>query len=210
MMAKRFTDTMKWNEDWYLDLSLSNKMFWIYICDNCDHAGIFKPNKRMFELLIGEKVNTNKFLESINQDKPRIIVLGNGRWYLTGFIEFQYGGNLSPNNRVHKSILTLLNKNDIDWEHIADTEEATKLPKPIKDDESKPKSLEVVTEYFLSKKSNKKEAEKYFNFYGSKGWKVCKNPMKNWKMAANNWIARNRQDKPDSSYLGGQLNAMKD
>ena len=45
-MAKRFTDTMKWNEDWYLDLALVDKLFWIYICDNCDHAGIFKPNKR--------------------------------------------------------------------------------------------------------------------------------------------------------------------
>ena len=52
-MAKRFTDTMKWNEDWYLDLALVDKLFWIYICDNCDHAGIFKPNKRMFELLFG-------------------------------------------------------------------------------------------------------------------------------------------------------------
>jgi hypothetical protein len=209
MMAKRFTDTMKWNEDWYLDLSLTHKMFWIYICDNCDHAGIFKPNKRIFELLIGEKINSDKFLESVNKDKLRVVVLGNGRWYLTGFIEFQYGDNLSTKNRVHKSILDILNKNDINWDGGYTIKEAPTLDSPKEKVEAKPKSLEVVTEYFLFKKSDKKEAEKFYNFYGSKGWKVGKSPMKNWKMAANNWIARNRQDKPDSSYLGGQLNAMK-
>ena len=47
MMAKRFTDTQKWSEDWYLDLPITYKVFWIYICDNCNHAGIYKPNKRV-------------------------------------------------------------------------------------------------------------------------------------------------------------------
>lgn len=214
-MAKRFTDTTKWNEDWYLDLSLPSKMFWIYVCDNCDHAGIFKPNKRMFELLVGEKINSTKFLETINQDKPRIMVLGNGRWYLTGFIEFQYGSNLNPNNRVHKSILKVLNSNDIDWEGSTGETTTNELigieskPKVAKvKTEPTPSSIEAAIEYFLSKGSNKKEAEIFFNFYGCKGWKVGRDPMKNWKMAASNWIARNKKDKPDSSYLGGQLEQM--
>ena len=110
MMAKRFTDTMKWEEDWYLDLSLTQKLFWIYICDNCNHAGIFRPNKRLFEMLIGDKINLEKFLAQVNEDKLRISILANGRWYITGFIEFQYGSNLNANNRVHKSILKLLKR----------------------------------------------------------------------------------------------------
>ena len=93
-MAKRFTDTTKWNEDWFLDLSISNKLFWIYICDNVDHAGIFKPNKRLFELLVGDKVNIKDFLNIVNGEKERIKILENGRWYLTKFIEFQYGSKL--------------------------------------------------------------------------------------------------------------------
>ena len=36
--------------------------------------------------------------------------------------------------------------------------------------------------------AGKIEAEKFFNYYESNGWKVGKNPMKNWKAAANNWI----------------------
>lgn len=204
-MAKRFTDTEKWNEDWFLDLPTNHKLFWIYICDNCNHAGIFKPNKRMFELLIGEKINSDNFIKDLNSDKDRIIVLPNGRWYLTGFIKFQYGENLNPNNRVHNSILNLLETNGITFSNVVD---GTNKPKLGETTKATPKTLEETQDYFVSKGSNKKEAEKFYNFYGSKGWKVGKSPMKNWKMSASNWISRNTQHIPDSNYLGSQLKQM--
>jgi hypothetical protein len=211
-MAKRFTDTAKWNEDWFLDLTNSHKLFWIYICDNCDHAGIFKPNKRMFELIVGDRIDITDFLSIVNGDKIRIIELENGRWYLTGFISFQYGGKLNVNNRVHKSILSVLTKNNITWvddvkpqlELLEDTQEQ-------KDDTSpgKPRTITEAIDYFKEKGSNKNEGEKFYYFYESKGWKVGKTKMKNWKMSASGWISRNKTNKPDSDYLGGQLNAMK-
>lgn len=205
-MAKRFTDTMKWNEDWYLDLSLTDKLFWIYICDNCDHAGIFKPNKRMFELLIGGEIDVQKFLNTVNQDKPRICVLGNGRWFLAGFIEFQYGNKLNPNNRVHKSILNILNDNDLNLE-VFDTK--VRLDAPTKETRNIPESIQEVINYFKGKGSNKREAERFYFYYESQGWRVGKNPMKDWRMAASGWISRNKKNEPDSDYLGGQLKAMK-
>ena len=205
-MAKRFTDTMKWNEDWYLDLSLIDKLFWIYICDNCDHAGIFKPNKRMFELLIGGEIDVQKFLNTVNQDKARICVLGNGRWFLAGFIEFQYGNKLNPNNRVHKSILNILNDNDLNLE-VFDTK--VRLDAPTKETRNIPESIQEVITYFKGKGSNKREAERFYFYYESQGWRVGKNPMKDWRMAASGWISRNKKNEPDSDYLGGQLKAMK-
>lgn len=211
-MAKRFTDTAKWNEDWFLELSNSYKLFWIYICDNCDHAGIFKPNKRIFELIVGEKMNVTDFLESCNLDKVRIVELENGRWYLTGFISFQYGGKLNVNNRVHKSILSVLTKNNITWvddvkpqlELIEDTQEQKDNASP-----GQPRTITEAIDYFKEKGSNKNEGEKFYYFYESKGWNVGKTKMKNWKMSASGWISRNKTNKPDSDYLGGQLNAMK-
>lgn len=211
-MAKRFTDTTKWNEDWFLELSNSYKLFWIYICDNCDHAGIFKPNKRIFELIVGEKMNVTDFLESCNLDKVRIVELENGRWYLTGFISFQYGGKLNINNRVHKSILSVLTKNNITWvddvkpqlELVEDTQEQKDNTSP-----GQPRTITEAIDYFKEKGSNKNEGEKFYYFYESKGWKVGKTKMKNWKMSASGWISRNKTNKPDSDYLGGQLNAMK-
>tara|TARA_R100001163_G_scaffold57736_1_gene45742 strand:+ start:1589 stop:2209 length:621 start_codon:yes stop_codon:yes gene_type:complete len=205
-MAKRFTETMKWNEDWYLDLSLADKLFWIYICDNCDHAGIFKPNKRMFELLIGNEINVESFLDNVNLNKPRICVLANGRWFLTGFIEFQYGNKLNPNNRVHKSILKILNENNISLDF---PNNKITLSEPINNRRNIPESTQEVITYFQEKGSNKREAQRFFYFYESQGWNVGKNPMKDWKMAASGWISRNNKDKPDPDYLGGQLNAMK-
>ena len=204
-MAKRFTDTMKWNEDWFLELSTSNKLFWIYVCDNCDHAGIYKLNKRMFELLIGAKINTDDFLTTINAEKDRIILLDNGKWYITKFIEFQYGPTLNPNNRVNKTILKLLKDNNIKLEQ----KEVVKLDQPKITTIINPKTIEEVKSFFQEKGSNKKEGEKFYYFYESKGWKVGKESMKNWKMAAKGWISRNKKNLPDSDYLGGQLKAMR-
>lgn len=48
-------------------------------------------------------------------------------------------------------------------------------------------SLEDVKEVFLDK-GHPGEADRFFNYYESNGWKVGKNPMKNWKAAVSNWI----------------------
>ena len=206
-MAKRFTDTMKWNEDWYLDLTLPQKLFWIYICDNCNHAGIFKPNKKMFEILIGKTIDIKLFLDVVNSSKSRIEILGNGRWYLTGFIEFQYGSSLNPISRVHKSILKVLNDNDINYSQY--NKELVQIPQALGRVEDKPRTIADAVDYFKEKGSSKVEGEKFYYFYESKGWKVGKAKMKNWKMSASGWISRNKTNKPDSDYLGSQLDAMK-
>ena len=206
-MAKRFTDTTKWNEDWFLDLSISNKLFWIYICDNVDHAGIFKPNKRMFELLVGDKINVKDFLNSVNSEKERIKILENGRWYLTKFIEFQYGSKLNPNNRVHKSIIKLLDTNNVDYS-IDDEYKMDNSNEGV-GTLSQPNDITEVQSYFIEKLSTKKEGERFYYFYESKGWKVGNVKMKNWKMAASGWIARNTKDLPDASYLDNQLKNMR-
>lgn len=54
-----------------------------------------------------------------------------------------------------------------------------------------PPDLENVKNYFLEKKSTEFEAQKFFNFYGSKNWMVGKNKMKKWELAASGWILRN-------------------
>ena len=63
--------------------------------------------------------------------------------------------------------------------------------------------LQEVEKLFLEKtESNwtesyaKKEAEKFYNFYGSKGWKVGKEKMKSLPHAIGGWISR--CDKPET------------
>ena len=199
-MAKRFTETTKWNEDWYLDLSIQHKLFWIYICDNCDYAGVYKPNKKLFQFCVGYDIKEIDFLQKINIGKKRIEVLKNGRWYLKGFIEFQYGKKLNPNSNVHKNIIKILNENNIKSDSYS--LEGTKQ-------ESQPRTIQEVIDFFKEKGSNKSEGERFFYYYESQGWKVGKNQMKNWRMSASGWISRNKKDLPNSEYLEGQIKAIK-
>lgn len=47
-------------------------------------------------------------------------------------------------------------------------------------------TVEQVLEYCQERKNNV-DAEKFINFYESKGWKIGANSMKNWKAAVHTW-----------------------
>ena len=52
-----------------------------------------------------------------------------------------------------------------------------------------PPALEEIIKYFLEQNSTEVEAQKFFNYFQSNGWKVGgKAPMKDWQAAAGNWI----------------------
>ena len=57
-------------------------------------------------------------------------------------------------------------------------------------------SPEDLVAYFESKESASAEAQKFFNFYESKGWMVGKTKMKKWQSAASGWITRSKDNKP--------------
>lgn len=56
-----------------------------------------------------------------------------------------------------------------------------------------PPSLEDVKAYCLERK-NGVDAETFISFYESNGWKVGKNPMKDWKAAVRTWEKRQKPD----------------
>ena len=39
-MAKRFTDTDKWKKGFIRNLPTKYKLLWLYILDDCNHAGV--------------------------------------------------------------------------------------------------------------------------------------------------------------------------
>lgn len=112
-MAKRFTDTEIWNQDWFLDIPKDYKLFYFYMKDSCNHAGIFKPNFRVFSALNECSINGDEALDLFNSDKERILVLENGRWFIIDFFKFQYGGKLNTKNNAHKSALKSLEDNGV-------------------------------------------------------------------------------------------------
>ena len=71
-MAKRFTETDKWKDPWFLDLTADQKILWIYLCDMCDGAGVIDFSNRHAAFMINGESDPLKNLEVIGQ---RIITL---------------------------------------------------------------------------------------------------------------------------------------
>lgn len=60
------------------------------------------------------------------------------------------------------------------------------------DHKFKPPTLDEVKRYCLERKNNV-DAEKWHNFYSSKGWMVGKNKMKDWRAAVRTWERGDKQ-----------------
>lgn len=84
---------------------------WLYLCDNCDIAGVWKPTWKLAEFQMGCSLDPEEVLEAMG---GRVTVLDNGKWFIATLIEFQQGGSLNPKNLCHKSILRLLEENGVD------------------------------------------------------------------------------------------------
>jgi len=107
-MAKRFTDTEKWKKPFIRSLKAPYKLLWLYICDDCDHSGIWQVDIEVAEIRIGEKLDYNKAILYFND---KIIPLDNGsKWFIPSFIEFQYPSGLSENNKAHTGIIKNLER----------------------------------------------------------------------------------------------------
>ncbi len=107
-MAKRFTDSRKWDDGWFIELDPAYKLMWIYILDKCDHAGIYKTNPKLEICCLGFHLDL-----SADVFTDRIIALGDDKYFIPKFIDFQYQvsvDSLNESNRVHKSVLDVLTK----------------------------------------------------------------------------------------------------
>lgn len=104
-MAKRFTDTGKWDKGSFAELPAYTKLIWLYLCDKCDHAGIWDANFGLMSYQLGEQITRNDILAL----GDRVEWLSESKLFIPGFVEFQYG-ELNPDNRAHLSVIKRLQK----------------------------------------------------------------------------------------------------
>lgn len=111
-MAKRFTDTDKYKKPFVRGLQGAYKLLWDYLYHDCNHAGIWIVDFDIAQIYLGNDmpVNNNDALKYFNNGEKRIIEIeGKTKWFIPGFIEFQYGV-LNPKNKAHNSVINILSK----------------------------------------------------------------------------------------------------
>lgn len=88
---------------------------------------------------------------------------------------------VSDSVSVENDIVLLEEKKDTD---VSVKKESKRFVKP---------TVEEIKAYIFEK-GYTFDAEAFFAFYESNGWKVGRNPMKNWKMACTTWAKNNRNN----------------
>jgi hypothetical protein len=190
-MAKRMTDTDKWKKRFVRELSPQHKLLWFYILDDCNHAGIWEVDLEVASIRVGFELSHDNLPSSFGE---KVISFDGGdKWFIPDFIDFQYG-ELNPNSNVHKSVIQLLERYNL----MGYLKGSQTLPEGVKDkdivivkDKAKAKrfvkpNVEDVVDY-CNERNNYVDAQKFYDYYSSNGWKVGKNPMKDWKAAVRTW-----------------------
>lgn len=152
-MAKRFTDTDKWKKPFIRGLQGAYKLLWFYICDDCDHGGVWQVDIEVAQLRIGEKITESQALKNF---AGKIIPFdGGSKWFIPAFIEFQYPSGLNPDNKAHGGII----KNLLKYNLIDNTFKPLTSPLQGAKDKDMDKEQDMVMDMDKEEKPKKQKSE---------------------------------------------------
>lgn len=206
-MAKRFTDTEKWKKGFVRNLPAAYKLLWLYMLDDCDNAGVWQVEVEVASIRLGVKLKEAEALKLFGSNV--ISFDGGSKWFIKEFVKFQQGVNhiseLNSNSNPHKSILRIVEQYKLLEleDNPIEVVEAVKTAK--KSNRFKKPSMEELELYCVERK-NKVDIIKFFNFYESNGWKVGKNPMKDWRACIRTWESNSFNDNKQNKTQN-QLNS---
>lgn len=108
-MSKRFTDSDKWKDDWYLSLTNDNRIVWQYMLDNCTNAGRLKKNFKLLNFCCNVSLDDKSFMETF---KHKVIDRGD-YYFIPKFIRFQYPKGLASQKPAIVGVLKELEQYDL-------------------------------------------------------------------------------------------------
>jgi hypothetical protein len=195
-MGKRFTETSKWDDSWFVELSAENKLAWLYCCDCCDQAGVLDLSPRLANFRIGCNVDWDSFVKACGD---RVAVLPEGKLWLVGFIGFQYG-ELSRDCKAHAPVFRSFEKHQLQRVskgypkgiHTLKDKEKEKEEDGFKEgcgEETGRKDRPTMAELaaYCAERGGKVDPEAWMDHYTANGWRVGKNPMRDWRSAVRQW-----------------------
>lgn len=201
-MAKRLTATEKWTDPWFCGLSERDRLFWIYLLDSCNHAGIWLKNDMLIQVYFPQyHFNPDTFsgrLQKITEEK----------WFIRKFIDFQYG-RLNPNSPTHKSVITVLARDRVRIGYAKgrptpkDKDKANTLgvkKGSMRGNKFQPPTPQEAEDY-ARHLDFELDGEKFVAHYQKTGWKIKGQPVIDWQACVVTWKKNNREltanGKPD-------------
>lgn len=158
-MAKRFTDSDKWKNPWFSNLSNEAKLTWLYLLDDCDHRGVWQANFKRASFDLGFKIDAQTLDAWF---KNKVIKIKSDEYFIKGFISFQYPKGLSNGNNAHKAIILFLKENkinlDVADDYLGPDEDLTRTWSGAQD---KDKDKDTATTTVLEKVKENKFFEKF-------------------------------------------------
>ena len=207
-MAFRKIHDNFWTDPDVEEMTPEQKYFYLYLLTNpsVNQLGLYELTIRRASFETGYSMDSVSILFQYFIDTGKIIVSDKTNEILV--VKFyHYNKSNSPKLQAHinqllrqvkdkvliqyiYSMNTASQKEEEEEQEIeVEKNEVIKIKKPIS--RFAPPTVDELKEHFISKGSTEIESLKFYEFYGSKGWMVGKNKMKDWKLAASGWIRRN-------------------
>lgn len=202
MAQKRMFDKRVVESDIFTDLPNSSKALYFMAGMSADDKGFFQPKR--LQKMCGFTDDDFKILIA----KRFFIAFESGVMVVTDWNKNNWLDSRRINETEYIEELNLLKLINEKYELLSDEELSAKRmlsensieessieENSIKERFKKPKIKEI--EEYCEERQNGIDAERFYNFYESKGWMVGKNKMKDWKACIRTWERKNNQDLPN-------------
>lgn len=203
MFSKKIIDT-----DWFMDMPASSQNLYFHLSMRADDDGFIASPKRIikligaseddYKILISKKfvipfesgicvitdwrinnyLRNDRYTETIYQEEKQKLILNENGKYEFGIPDGI--PSIDTNSSSNSNTNTLL----IEEKETNKEKDTKRFVKP---------TLEEVREY-CRERNNRVDAERFIDFYTSKGWKVGNQPMKDWKACVRTWEKKNKTE----------------
>jgi hypothetical protein len=192
MAIFRKIHTSFWSDTFIQDLDNDQRLFYLYLLTNerTKQCGIYEISKKQMAFDLGYSIdrvskllkyfiNTGKVL--YNETTKEIAIKNWGK----------YNNSTSP--KVLSCIKSELDdvKDRVLIEYIKGMHTPSQEEQEEEQEEEKNKRFKKPTFEQLKEYKPNIDAQRFLDFYDSKGWMVGKNKMTDWKAAARGWESRN-------------------
>ena len=198
-------------QKWFRELLPEHKLLWLHLMLESNIVGVFEIDAESWSFFIGKKVCAedvfirfgNRFQRVPNHPEKGIIV---------GKLDYQaaFGRNSAQWKWVEKELAAV----GLTYEQLQEmkshedeqmelgleyAEQKRENPAPSVDQRNIiPPKPEWVKEY-VAAQGFTVDAERFVDFYQAKGWKVGKNPMRDWQAAVRTWAKDREPVKPKAA-----------